>query len=872
MGWFSSGSKDTKETELLLREAVRLRSNSFFHSQEQVNSYLVELLVEVCAESDLCISAVVAQPLGDLCLRLIEQEPFLYTIPDEPNHKSLTLKEAMKLREELRHAISILSDEARFLELWRHKLKSILIGIVGYFPVNCLVDPYPDGTIPYTPVLCPHSPLSELIDDLPTVLFRLIVTIFDEECQKAGIFKKFQKSLENRVCIASGIPLEEKYSTKKKMILPNEKTGLSANEISTLYTNNTLLEALLQTQIPIPIPPEIRFEHTHIVGGTGHGKTQLLQYLIADDLHRALDEDISLVVFDPDGTLIRTITQTDYFGEYLFRDRAIFIDPTDTEHPVGLNLFDVGDVPIGDTRALETIQNNTIELFEYFFDALLGSELTGRQSTLFRYLGLLLMQIPNANIHTLRELLEDPTPYKKYFQKLTGSARIFFETRFLEPSMRETKRQIVSRLWGILSSQSLDRIFSSKRNTVNFDEALSSGKMIFIHTSKEYLGEEGSHIFSRLMVALIGQSIMRRAALPPDRRNPTYIYIDEAEGVVDKTLVRLLANARKYRCGIAFAHQHIDQLSTANRAGVLANTSIKLAGGISAKDAGVLAPEYRCRLEYLLSMKREKSASNFALFAKNVTPSAMQFSVPLGYAEGIDRLSSDDYGALIESSQQQTAYYELEFEDAENSDSVTDEKIVERVYKELPTLQVAKQNQVEPESIPEPKKEITHRKEGGGGIRHSQLEMLVKELGEAASFRVGIEETILDGAGRVDVILRRDDVTILVEVSVTTTREHEYLNIQKCLEFGGDEIWLLANTERHRISLERFISARLSPTENAKVRYILENDLTTLFQKLVPSVEAQEKIVRGYKVRSKASANEQDVAKIRKEIIEKLIW
>jgi hypothetical protein len=35
-------------------------------------------------------------------------------------------------------------------------------------------------------------------------------------------------------------------------------------------------------------PLQSRFEHTHIIGGSGHGKTQLLQELILKDLARLI--------------------------------------------------------------------------------------------------------------------------------------------------------------------------------------------------------------------------------------------------------------------------------------------------------------------------------------------------------------------------------------------------------------------------------------------------------------------------------------------------------------------------------------------------------------------------------------------------------
>ena len=43
------------------------------------------------------------------------------------------------------------------------------------------------------------------------------------------------------------------------------------------------------------VPSETRFEHCHIVGGTGHGKTQLLQHLIHHDLQQAQDGKVDNV-------------------------------------------------------------------------------------------------------------------------------------------------------------------------------------------------------------------------------------------------------------------------------------------------------------------------------------------------------------------------------------------------------------------------------------------------------------------------------------------------------------------------------------------------------------------------------------------------
>ena len=45
--------------------------------------------------------------------------------------------------------------------------------------------------------------------------------------------------------------------------------------------------------------------------------------------------------------------------------------------------------------------NGVVELYESFFGALLGAELTQKQGVIFRYLARLMLAIPGATIHTL---------------------------------------------------------------------------------------------------------------------------------------------------------------------------------------------------------------------------------------------------------------------------------------------------------------------------------------------------------------------------------------------------------------------------------------------------------------------------------------
>src|SRR5438876_2975075 len=89
-------------------------------------------------------------------------------------------------------------------------------------------------------------------------------------------------------------------------------------------------------------------------------------------------------------------------------DRIIIIDPEDVTHSPALNMFDLKPARLGtySQTIKEQIEASTIEMFNYVFGAL-AAELTSRQNTTFAFVTRLMLSIPGATIHTLRELFED---------------------------------------------------------------------------------------------------------------------------------------------------------------------------------------------------------------------------------------------------------------------------------------------------------------------------------------------------------------------------------------------------------------------------------------------------------------------------------
>ncbi|WP_300055379.1 type IV secretion system DNA-binding domain-containing protein [uncultured Roseobacter sp.] len=98
------------------------------------------------------------------------------------------------------------------------------------------------------------------------------------------------------------------------------------------YLAGTSLAAIFDQAVTYTVPQPVRFEPHHIVAGSGHGKTQTLQYLIANDLQVVPAGEQSVVVLDRQGDLIRNIAGLKEFAPGgPLHGRVVIIDPTDVE-------------------------------------------------------------------------------------------------------------------------------------------------------------------------------------------------------------------------------------------------------------------------------------------------------------------------------------------------------------------------------------------------------------------------------------------------------------------------------------------------------------------------------------------------------------
>ncbi len=487
-------------------------------------------------------------------------------------------------------------------------------------------------------------PLIDVLPEPARLVTPLILPFFRDDVEQLGLFAGLRRQLDRNYHEASGV---EYPAPAHKLITPDKYKGTPAQTVSA-YLHDTPLEALFAAPIPFAFTDRQRYEHTHVVGGSGHGKTQLLQCIIHNDLERPASP--SLIIIDSQGEMLAKIRRLRLFapGEKL-ADKIICIDPEDVEHPPALNMFAIptGRMAGYSQSVKEQVEAGTIELFNYIFGAI-AAELTSRQNTTFAYVTRLMLSIPGATIHTLRELFEDgapsidASPFAQHIRALDATSQGFFANQFFTKAYAQTKSQIARRLYGVLQVPSFDRMFSAKDNKLDMFEAMQSGNVVLVNTSKALLKSDASGLFGRYMIARVIAAAFERIALKAEQRNPAFLIVDEAAEYFDENLETLLSQARKFNVGVLFAHQHLDQLSPALRASVAANTSIKLAGGVSDRDARALAADMRTTPEFIAGMAKRARSTEFACFVRNYTANAVRLEIPFGVLEAAPAMSETE--------------------------------------------------------------------------------------------------------------------------------------------------------------------------------------------------------------------------------------
>jgi len=272
----------------------------------------------------------------------------------------------------------------------------------------------------------------------------------------------------------------------------------------------------------IGLTEQERERHEYIIGGTGNGKTTLLQYQIVQDMQC----DKGIAVVDPHGDMAETLLR--HVPPERIKD-VIYFNPDDLEYPIGLNLLELTPGLTGNEllREKDIITESVISVFRKIF----SDEDTGghRIEYVLRNTIQTALTVENPTLFTVFDLLNDPKYRKSIIKTLEDKNLINFWKNEIGKAgdMQKVKMAagITAKIGRFLFSASARQILEQPKSTIDFDDIINNGKILICNFSKGLLGEDTSELFGITVLAKLQLASLRRARLEQSKRRPFYLYV-----------------------------------------------------------------------------------------------------------------------------------------------------------------------------------------------------------------------------------------------------------------------------------------------------------------------------------------------------------
>jgi len=325
---------------------------------------------------------------------------------------------------------------------------------------------------------------------------------------------------------------------------------------------NAKLDVVLGENIPHDVVTTVglteaeRWRHLYIIGGTGNGKTTMLQYQIVQDMEAGR----GVAVIDPHGDMAETLLS--YVPEDRIKD-VVYFNPDDLEYPIGLNLLELTEGLEGNEllREKDIITESVISVFRKIF----SEEDTGghRIEYVLRNAVQTALTVEDATLFTVFDLLNDAKYRKKVLKDLEDKNLINFWKNELGKAgeMQKVKMAagITAKIGRFLFSASAQQILEQPKSTIDFDNIINNGKILICNFSKGLIGEDTSELFGITVLAKLQLASLRRARIKQSERRPFYLYVDEFQNFATASFVQMLSEARKYKMFMIMAEQSTSQ-------------------------------------------------------------------------------------------------------------------------------------------------------------------------------------------------------------------------------------------------------------------------------------------------------------------------
>lgn len=330
---------------------------------------------------------------------------------------------------------------------------------------------------------------------------------------------------------------------------------------------------------PIGLSARDSLTHVHLLGPTNSGKSTAMLNLICPDINAGR----SVLVMDPKSDLVHDILERIPASR---RDDVVVIDPLDEDHPVGVNPFQTpGARP-------ELIADTVLNIIRDLFPSAFGP----RTSDAVHASLLTLAGSPGATLTLLPQVFSDGRLRRRLLSRAADPEGVESFWSYYESLSDGAQAQMVgpvlSRLRQFLLRPSLRRVLDQAQPRFQLADLFTRPRIVLVPLNSGLLGTEAARLLGSLIVSQLQQLTLARAAVPPAKRTPVSVFIDEAQAYVSSSgddLADALNRSRALGVAWHLAHQFRGQMPRDVMAAIDANCLSKVVFHLQSDDARAMA-------------------------------------------------------------------------------------------------------------------------------------------------------------------------------------------------------------------------------------------------------------------------------------------
>ncbi len=323
-----------------------------------------------------------------------------------------------------------------------------------------------------------------------------------------------------------------------------------------------------QDKVEVGLSKTERKKHTLVIGGTGMGKSTLLEYSFVQDMN----SNYGAALIDPHGDLANSLIKR--IPSERIND-VIFIDPSNLDYPVAVNLL---EIPKGlDDNAQAMAKDYITESLISIFRKVFSDEDSGghRIEYILRNVIHTAFSVPDATLFTLQKILTNDLFRTSVINQLKDdSLKDFWYGEFNKAGSYQKVKMIggvTAKLGRFERSTVAKRMLAYPHSTIDFDEVLDMKKLLICNLSKGSIGNDTSSLLGMVILAKLQLSSWRRAQTQSFKRSDYYLYVDEFQQFSAPIFTQLVSESRKFGLYLTLAEQTTSYQDESESSILLAN-------------------------------------------------------------------------------------------------------------------------------------------------------------------------------------------------------------------------------------------------------------------------------------------------------------